>query len=251
MTTHRSRKSLPARRGSSISPAPTQPRHPLAASIHAALLPAGLLLSLGSGVVLANPTGGQVVGGTGHITTPNATTTLITQNSQNLAIDWQTFNVKANELVQFNQPNVTATALNQIFDQSASQIYGQIRANGQILLMNPNGLIFGPNARVNVADFMAGNYKLDASMANGAVVNQGLIEAATGGSVTLAGKTVSNEGVIIATAGRVNLVSGSKMTLDFDGDGLLQFTIDEGVLDNPTGAQNAVSNSGTIEANGG
>src|SRR5579885_677190 len=263
MTTHRSRKSLPARRGSSISPAPTQPRHPLAASIHAALLPAGLLLSLGSGVVLANPTGGQVVGGTGHITTPNATTTLITQNSQNLAIDWQTFNVKANELVQFNQPNVTATALNQIFDQSASQIYGQIRANGQILLMNPNGLIFGPNARVNVAglvaaaarvnvdDFMAGNYKLDASRANGAVVNQGLIEAATGGSVTLAGKTVSNEGVIIATAGRVNLVSGSKMTLDFDGDGLLQFTIDEGVLDNPTGAQNAVSNSGTIEANGG
>ena len=235
----------------------------LALAVRAALLPAGMFLGMHSGLVFAGPQGGQVVAGSGAIANPNANTTVITQNSQNLAVDWQSFNVRANELVQFKQPGQTATALNRIFDQHPSQIYGQIKANGQVFLMNPNGILFGPSARVNVGglvaagasigidDFMAGKYKLDASSGNGTVVNQGVIEAASGGSVTLAGNSVSNQGVIVASAGRVNLVGGKKMTLDFDGDGLMQFTIDEATLKNASGADAAVSNSGQIQADGG
>jgi len=238
-------------------------RNPLASAIRAALLPAGLVLSLHAGIAVAGPEGGQVVGGEGAISRPDANTTLVVQNTQNLAIDWTSFNVAAHELVQFNQPGSTATALNRIFDQNPSQIFGQVKANGQLFLMNTNGIVFGPNSRVNVAglvaaaaqvdvnQFMAGQYNLDASAAEGVVVNQGLIEAATGGSVTLAGKSVRNEGVILASAGKVNLVSGNRTTLDFDGDGLIQFTIDEEVLQKPAGADTAVANTGTIQADGG
>ncbi|TDJ62365.1 MAG: filamentous hemagglutinin N-terminal domain-containing protein, partial [Proteobacteria bacterium] len=171
---------------------------PLAAYIRAVLLP-GLILGFHVTSALAGPQGGKVVGGTGTIVRPDTTTTIINQHSHNLAIDWQKFNVKTNELVQFNQPGRNAQALNRIFDQSASQIHGRIKANGRVLLMNPNGVIFGPNAHVNVNglvaagmknipvdDFMAGKFKLEAlDGADGVVINHGTLEAATGGDITL------------------------------------------------------------------
>ena len=236
---------------------------PLARHIRAALLP-GLMFGLHTGAAVAGPQGGQVVGGHGSIAAPNATTTVINQRSHNLAVDWQSFNVGPNELVQFNQPSRDAQALNRIFDQNPSQISGRISANGGVMLMNPNGVFFGPNARVSVGnlvaagmqidvdDFMAGRFKLDAvSDADGIVVNQGVLEAAVGGTITLAGKAVRNEGVILASAGRVNLAVGNKVTLDFDGDGLMRFTVDEAVVDNAQSLDEAISNSGSIEADGG
>ncbi len=66
----------------------------------------------------------------------------------------------------------------------------------------------------------------------GMVVNQGILQAATGGSITLVGKAVSNEGLILASAGQVNLVAGMQVTIDFDGDGLMQFAVDKEVLIN-------------------
>jgi len=90
---------------------------PIAACIRKVCLPAAsLFLSLNPGAVFAGPEGGEVVGGQGNITTPNTTTTLINQQSQNLAIDWTSFNVNTNELVQFNQPSSTASALNRILN---------------------------------------------------------------------------------------------------------------------------------------
>lgn len=237
---------------------------PLAAHIRRALFP-GLVLGLQVGSAVAGPQGGQVVGGAGSIARPNAATTVINQNSHNLAIDWQKFNVGTHELVQFNQPGRNAQALNRIFDQNPSQIHGRINANGRVLLMNPNGVIFGRTAQVNVnalvaagmrnipvEDFMAGKFKLEAlDGADGAVVNQGTLEAAAGGEIALVGKTVRNEGVIIASAGRVNLAAGDKVTLDFDGDGLMRFTVDEKVLENAQALDDQIANTGSISADGG
>jgi len=224
-----------------------------------------LLLGLHTGNVIAGPEGGQVTAGQATISTPTATSTVIDQATQNVAIDWQSYNVKQNELVQYLQPNAAASALNKIFDQNPSQIFGTIKANGQVILVNPNGVFFSPTARVSVGsliasgidiktdDFMQGKLNFDAAGAggDGVVVNQGLIEAATGGSVNLIGKAVSNEGLILAHAGQVNLVAGEKMTMDFDGDGLIQFVVDREVLENAHGLDSQVNNSGTIEANGG
>lgn len=241
------------------SPAHGRSLKPLARQIRLALL-----LGVAASEVFAAPQGGQVVAGQGQISAPDALTTRITQQSANLAIDWQSFNVKSNELVEFRQPGRNAQALNRIFDQNPSQIFGRLNANGRVLLMNPNGVVFGPGAQVNVGslvaaglqakvdDFMAGRLHLEGlDGADGVVVNQGLIAAATGGDVTLAGKAVRNEGVIVATAGRVNLAAGNKVTLDFDGDGLVRFTVDEGVLDNAQALDSAISNSGSVSADGG
>jgi filamentous hemagglutinin family protein len=228
-----------------------------------ALVPIGMLAS---GLAFASPQGGNIVGGIGTIQQPGATQTIIDQQTQKLAIDWQSFNLAAGESVRFNQPSVSASVLNRILDQNPSQILGSITANGRVFLANPNGIIFGKSSTVNVGslvattlkanvnDFMLdGAYKLgDVGLsAGGVIVNRGLIAASTGGSVTLVGGSVLNEGIIQATAGYVNLASGRTAVLDFDGDGLLSFTVDGEVMENTSGARDAVANSGTILADGG
>ena len=236
---------------------------PLAHCIRKATLPAGLLLT--AGTAFAGPQGGQVVGGQGNITRPDANTTVINQASSRLSVDWTSFNVAQHELVQFNQPSKAASALNRIYDQNPSQIFGSLRANGNVLLVNPNGIFFGPTASVNVnsliasgldmktEDFMAGKYNFEMPIdeAGGLVVNQGILQAATGGSINLVGGAVKNEGVILATAGQVNLVAGNQITMDFDGDGLIQFAVDKEILENVHDLDDAISNTGEIAAEGG
>ena len=213
----------------------------------------------------AGPEGGVVTAGSGTVARPDARTTNIQQHSQNLILNWDSYNVQANEAVNYHQPNANAQALNRILDHNPSQIFGQINANGKVLLVNPNGVFFKPGARVNVGglvasglnisdkDFLAGKYHFahDGKGAPGAVINQGLIQAATGGAVSLIGGAVKNEGTILAHAGQVNLVAGKAMAMDFDGDGLIQFAVTEELLERAEGLEAAVSNTGTIKAEGG
>ena len=235
--------------------APTFRLTPLTALIQAALL--GLPVA-----AVAGPEGGVVAAGTGTIARPDARTTNIHQGSQNLILNWDSYNIRANETVNYRQPNANAQALNRIHSQSPSHIYGRLNANGQVLLVNPNGVFFKPGARVNVGglmasglnitdqDFLAGKYhfKHAGDTAPGAVVNQGVIQAATGGSVSLIGGAVKNAGRILAHAGQVNLVAGKAMAMDFDGDGLMRFTVSEALLKKTEGLAHAVSNTGAIEA---
>ena len=234
---------------------------PIARSVQLALLP-GLFIGLNSSPSHAAPAGGAVQAGQGYIQqNTSKSITDIHQASHRLAIDWQSFNVRANELVQFHQPSAF-TALNRIFDQRPSEIFGRVKANGQVMLMNPNGVFFKPGARVNVGgliagamnigidEFMSGNYKLEA-LDNAQVVNQGHIEAAPGGEIALIGSSIANEGVILATAGRVSLIAGEQVTVDFEGDGSLKFTVDKAVIDNAMSLDDQISNTGKIIANGG
>jgi len=214
---------------------------------------------------LAGPKGESVVAGSGSVSRPDARTTVVHQQSHRVAIDWQSFDVSSQELVRFDQPSVSAAALNRILDQSPSRIFGTIRANGRIFLLNPRGVIFGVGSRVDVGslfagtldittdDFMSGNYRFSASPGEvpGRVVNRGLITAASGGSVSLVGGSVSNEGVILADFGHVSLAAGRKAYLDFDGDGLIRFEVDGELIENAEGVDAAVSNSGEIRADGG
>ncbi|MGE3847331.1 MAG: filamentous hemagglutinin N-terminal domain-containing protein [Gammaproteobacteria bacterium] len=231
---------------------------PIARSVQLALL-AGV-----AAPALAAPTGGQVRAGSADISTPARGMTVINQRSQRAAIDWRSFDVARNETVRFNQPNAKASALNRIFDQKPSEIFGQIKSNGEVILLNPNGVFFKPGAEVRVGsliaaamnvgidDFMRGRYRLEAQAgSDGRVLNQGRIEAAPGGDVALLGRTVANEGVIVATAGRVSLLAGEKTTVDFDGDGLLRFSVDEVVVENARKLADQVTNTGEIRADGG
>ena len=139
-----------------------------------AYLQAGVFILLFSNLVWlpyahAGPEGGTVTGGSGTID-HNGNTTNINQNSQNMAIDWQSYNLNSNEIVNYIQPNSSSISLNRILSNNGSQIHGQINANGQVILVNPHGVFFGPGASINVGgivassldmnptDFMNGNY---------------------------------------------------------------------------------------------
>lgn len=206
--------------------------------------------------VFAAPTGGQISAGAGAIAQAGTTTT-IAQKSQNLAIDWNSFSIAANETVRFNQSNPAAIALNRVLGQNPSQILGSLSANGQVFILNPNGTFFGKDAQVNVggllvstlrmsnADFMAGNYRFKNTGKQAGIVNQGALTAADGGYIALLAPEVHNEGVITATLGTALLAAGDKITLNINNGSLLGYSIDQGAL-------NAlVENRQLIQANGG
>ena len=224
-------------------------------------------LALGSIIVSGDalaggPTGGKVVGGVGSISQAGNQTT-INQASHRLALNWSTFNVGANESVLFNQPGRSAVALNRILDQNPSKIFGKISSNGQVFLINTHGIIFGASAQLNVgslmastldltpSDFLAGRYHLNAVGAGAGVVNHGTIQAASGGSVSLVGGSVINDGLILANYGNINLDGAEHATLDFDGDGLINIQITGELKKRLDEKQAAVSNKGTLKADDG
>lgn len=215
---------------------------------------AAAILFASAGGAYALPVGGAVSAGSATIGSGGGTTT-ITQTSQNAAINWQSFNIGTGESVNFVQPNGSATALNRVLGADPSSILGSLNANGKVFLVNPNGIVFGPGASVNVgglvgstrnisdSDFMAGQYNFEGN-GPGSVVNHGSLNA-NGGSVALLGATVSNQGVIQAQLGSVALAAGDAFTLDVAGDGLLNVAVNKGAVDA------LVQNGGLIQADGG
>jgi filamentous hemagglutinin family protein len=199
----------------------------------------------------ALPAGGEVSAGAGTVSQSGSTMT-VNQTSQNLAINWKSFNIDAPETVNFVQPNAAAIALNRVLGVDGTNILGKLNANGQVWILNPNGVLFGQGAQVNVggllastldisdADFMDGKRTFSGS--GGTVTNRGQLAA---NYVALLGEQVKNEGVIVANLGTVALAAGNKVTLDFAGDKLLNVQIDEGAL------HALVENKALIQADGG
>ncbi|MGK5020903.1 MBG domain-containing protein [Janthinobacterium sp. LB2P10] len=209
-------------------------------------------LALG-GPACAGPAGGQVVAGTATIS-QSGTTTTIQQTSQQATLNWASFNVGSKETVNFVQPSASALAVNRILDHNGSQILGRLNANGQVYLINPNGILFGRTAQVNVGALVASTLDVDnASLGGnkhvfsgngaGSVVNEGAIRAADGGYVVLISAKISNSGTIAAHAGNVLLGAGSEVTLDLGGPVRLQVT--QGAIDT------LIENGGAIRADGG
>jgi len=216
-----------------------------------ALLVSGALAS--PAAMAGLPTGGTVVGGNGNIS-QNGSTMTINQSSNKMAINWQDFSIGQGKTVQFNQPSANAAALNRVLGPNVSVIQGALRANGQVFLVNPNGVLFSPTAQVDVGsivastlnistdDFMAGRYNFSGDSA-GKIVNQGSINAAEGGTVALIAAKIINEGSITAHRGNVLLGSGSKVTLDLGGPATLE--VEEGAL------EALIENGGAIRADAG
>lgn len=203
------------------------------------------------------PTGGQVVAGSGQIS-QSGTTMTVTQNSDNLVTNWNSFNVGAGHTVNFVQPSASATALNRVIGSDVSVIQGAINANGRVFLVNPNGVLFTSTARINVGgmvastlniateDFMSGNYRFEGAGSN-AIINQGNITAVGdgqgGGSIALIAAQVTNTGALVADRGQVLIGAGSKVELDLGGPVKLQ--VEQAALDA------LIDQGGAIKADGG
>ncbi|MBT3579508.1 MAG: filamentous hemagglutinin N-terminal domain-containing protein, partial [Waddliaceae bacterium] len=167
------------------------------------------------------------------------TTMTIDQSVDKAIIDWQDYSIAADELVQYIQPNADAIALNKISGANPSEIMGDITANGQIFIMNPNGILFGPNSHVNTAgllattlnitdeDFLEGNYEFsqDQYKELAYIINEGEITISDNGYAVLAAPLVSNEGLIVANLGKVAVGAAEEFTINFDGRNLINFEI--------------------------
>jgi filamentous hemagglutinin family protein len=205
----------------------------------------------------ALPTGEQLMAGQASVSVPTANQMQIQQTSQKAILNWQGFSIAPNEAVNIQQPNARAALLNRVVGQDASQIQGQLNANGQVYLTNPNGVIFGKTAQVDVggliatthnisnADFMHGNNHFTQNSAKGSVENHGTINTHEGGVVALIGESVTNTGTIDTPKGSTVLAAGKTVDLDFKCDGLVEVKVSEAALN----AQ--ITNKGAIQADGG
>ncbi|RQR33114.1 filamentous hemagglutinin N-terminal domain-containing protein [Burkholderia sp. Bp9143] len=205
----------------------------------------------------ALPTGENITTGKADIIRDNDGKSMsINQHTDKLITNWNDFSIAANERVAFHQPGKQSIALNRVVGNNGSQIQGQLDANGKVFLVNPNGVLFGSGAQINVgglvastqniadADFLAGNYRFSGN-STASIVNDGHITAADGGSVALLGARVSNNGVIQAKMGRVALGAGNAFKVNFDGNDLLSLQVEGGAVD----AQ--ATNGGLLKADGG
>lgn len=209
-------------------------------------------------ITFALPEGGVVAGGEASIAS-GVNTTIIQQGSDRAVIDWRSYDIHAGESVHYAQPSATAATLNRIHDADPSHIQGKLTANGQVYLVNPNGMVFGQGAQVDVGSLVAttANIGTQPFMAGGelsfnaagkpdaAIINHGSISAKEAGLVAMVAPQVHNHGVITAKAGTVALAAGDTMTLDFYGDDLLSVAVSDKVK------QQSVSNQGAIKAAGG
>ena len=206
-------------------------------------------------LTFAAPSGGVVTSGSANISQTGKVTD-ITQSTQKASINWNKFNVANDETVNFKQPNVNSITLNRVVGNEKSIINGALNANGQVWILNSNGVLFSKDAKVNTAgllattkelsdtDFQAGNYNFKGNSKE-SVINLGTIDVVNGGSVILAANEVRNEGTIKAVKGKVHLVGANEYTVNLNGNSLVNLTVNKGVLDA------LVKNSGTIIADGG
>ncbi|MCW0205475.1 MAG: filamentous hemagglutinin N-terminal domain-containing protein, partial [Achromobacter sp.] len=187
------------------------------------------LLCSYSSIATAAPQGGTVTSGSATIGQAGSVTR-IDQSTQRASINWQGFGIAAGETVNFNQPNASAITLNRVVGNERSVIEGALNANGKVFLINSNGVLFTRGSSVNTAglvastlnlsdaDFNAGRYVFSGNGGSGSVINMGTLTAAPGGYVALLGRSVSNQGVIVATKGTVALGSGDATATLFASD---------------------------------
>ncbi len=202
---------------------------------------------VGANTVPVLKTGGLIYGASVATTGAAANQMVVNQTQPKAVIDWQSFNIGANASVYFNQQgNSTWAALNRIWDLSPSQIWGSLKADGQVYLINQNGILFAPGSQVNVHSLIASSLNLnvdnwinngtlafntsrgtinsvapgqqdqfyDPGQTPGVVSNTGTIQTDNGGSVFLIGPQVENSGSIVTPSGQIGLVAGTDLELD-------------------------------------
>ena len=201
----------------------------------------------------ALPTGNVVTSGQVKISQSSATMN-VNQSSNNAVISWNTFNIGSQATVNFNQPSSSSNTLNRVRSNDPSRIYGNLNANGNLFFINPNGVLFGNGARVNVEglvattmnmannDFNQQNYNFNSSSnSTSSIINYGTINS---NYVALISTNVKNSGEI-NTKSDLALVSGSNAKLAISSNGKLSVNVSNSTL------ENLVENSGVLKSENG
>ena len=196
-----------------------------------------------------SPQGGTVSAGQAVISQSGGTT-MIQELTNSAIINWNSFNIGAGQLVQFLQPGALSAILNRVIGGNPSLIFGTLKSNGIIFLINPNGILFGQGSEIDTGsfisstlnitnqDFLNGDYTFNqiSTLPPSFIVNQGTIQARDGGSVVLLAPFVYNGGTIIANLGDIGLGAATHAVLSYDKEGLMNL-----VLSNPAGVPQNVT----------
>jgi len=215
-------------------------------------------LSLTPSLLLSLPTTPEVVAGDVAFSVQDQHT-LVVEAADRSIIHYKGFNVAEHETVRFVQPSSSAAVLNRVTGRGASEILGKIQSNGKVFLVNPDGVFFGKESEVNIGsliastldianeDFLAGKYEFftPEGVTLGSITNLGTIIAQGDGSVALISQGVQNEGSILVQTGKVVFASAETVTLDFEGDGSMQFAVDGAI------EKALIEQAGTIHAQNG
>lgn len=194
-----------------------------AANMRRRLLPVLVAACFNSSAALANPSGAQIVNGQAAFSSQGNILTIT--NTPGTIINWQSFGINAGEVTRFVQQNAGSSVLNRVVGQDPSKILGALQSNGRVFLINPNGVVFGKGAQVDVnglvassldisnEDFLAGNMNFRIGDKAGKLRNQGRITTPHGGQVYLIAPDVENSGIITSPQGDVMLAAGHAVKL--------------------------------------
>jgi len=203
----------------------------------------------------AKPHGAKVVSGDASITsTPES---CLIESGKKTIIQWDGFSIDPTETVNFQQFDPSSAVLNRVIGGSSSALLGTLLSNGKVYIINPNGVLIGPNSRVETAgliastldvldaDFLEKNSLLFSGSSLGLISNLGTIVCPTG-NVALISRQVTNQGSITAPEGTVSLISAVEVLLKLEGD--QQIFIRPSFNDADSIEGTALDHSGSIQA---
>jgi filamentous hemagglutinin family protein len=175
----------------------------------------------------------------------------ITQSSKNGVMNWRSFSIAARGTVIFD--NGTGATLNRVTGNEMSVLDGKLSATGSVYLINPQGVLIGPNGLVTTGGrfvastldiddnaFLAGGPLTLKGTSNGVVINFGKISSSGGDVFLIANKAVANLGTVSAPVGTAELATGTQVLLRDSSSGQQVFV--------QTGNDGTTLNSGTVRA---
>lgn len=200
----------------------------------------------------ALPQGATLASGQASVTQAGAAMQIST--SDRVILNWQQFSIGAGESVRFIQPAATSAVLNRVTGATASILAGNLSANGRVFLVNPNGIVVGPDARIDTNAFVASTLNMTdedflndrlrfAGGGTGSIRNEGSIVTPAGGHVILVAPEIENRGLISTPEGRLILAAGQSVEI-----GDLQFANVSFQLQAP---EDRIVNVGQLIADGG
>ena len=228
-----------------------------------------MALSPGISAIAADmPTGGSVQNGNVQIAYINPDHMVLDQSTHNSVIHWDSFSVHSQGVVDFNMPSSSSSSLNRVLGSTPSNIAGKVNSNGNVILVNPNGVFLTKSGAVrsnsftassldiNTNDFLQGRHNFYKNKTSKGVENHGSIEVNNSSHAALLGNYASNEGTITAKFGKIFMGAGEQITLDLSGNGLMKVTVPTSELSNITdingkSLDSLVTNNGSLIADGG
>ena len=182
----------------------------------------------GSNYGFANPQSGHVVAGSATIHSAGNSLT-VNQTSARAIINWQSFSIGKGQTTQIVQPSASSAILNRVTGGNPSVLLGRLESNGQVYLINTNGIMVGPNGVVDTRGFIASTLNVpDAAFQKGGsltfsggstatITNLGTIKTSDG-DVALIALHVVNGGTITAPNGQAILAGGNEVLYVPDGE---------------------------------